>query len=134
MNRQIVEMKAKDLMRTKVVVVDADVSVAEAMNKMLDNNITSLIVKKKENLEYGIITRQDIVTTVIAYGRDPKNVDVREVMSDSLLIINPDMEMENIALVMARTGIRRFPVFNGDRMVGMVSNSDLLKVLMRNLS
>ncbi|HDH41770.1 MAG TPA: CBS domain-containing protein [Candidatus Altiarchaeales archaeon] len=123
-------MNANEIMTRGVMTIKRDASVMEAMKQMVDRRVTSLIVEKEsEHGVYGIITRKDIVNKVIAYNKDLKNTKVSEVMSEPLMTISPDMSIETVARLMAKTDIRRFPVMEGNKLVGMVSNSDILKAI-----
>jgi len=123
-------MNANEIMTRGVMTIKRDASVMEAMKQMVDRRVTSLIVEKEsERGVYGIITRKDIVNKVIAYNKDLKNTKVSEVMSEPLMTISPDMSIETVARLMAKTDIRRFPVMEGNKLVGMVSNSDILKAI-----
>jgi len=123
-------MNANEIMTRGVMTIKRDASVMEAMKQMVDRRVTSLIVEKEsERGVYGIITRKDIVNKVIAYNKDLKTTKVSEVMSEPLMTISPDMSIETVARLMAKTDIRRFPVMEGNKLVGMVSNSDILKAI-----
>jgi len=113
-----------------IMTIKKDAAVAEAMKTMVDRRVTSLVVEKDFDSDvYGIITRKDIVNKVIAYGKDLKKTKVSDIMTEPLMTISPDMSIENIARLMAKTDIRRFPVMEGNKIIGMVSNSDILKAI-----
>ncbi len=97
---------------------------------MVNRRVTSLIVEK-ENKDgvYGMVTRRDVVNKVVAYGKDAAKVAVSDIMSEPLLTISPEMSVETVARLMSKTNLRRFPVMVGDELVGMVSNSDILKAV-----
>ena len=123
-------MNAGEIMTRGIITIGRDASVMGAMKKLIDRHITCLIVEKEgEKGVYGIITRKDIVNKVIAYEKDLKTTKVSEIMSEPLMTISPDMGVETIARLMAKTDIRRFPVMEGNTLVGMVSNSDILKAI-----
>jgi CBS domain-containing protein len=123
-------MNVNEIMTRGVMTIRRDAPVVEAMKQLIDRRVTSLIVEK-ENEEgmYGIITRKDIVNKVIAYGKDLKATKVSDIMSEPLMTISPEMSVETVARLMAKTDIRRFPVMEENRLVGMVSNSDILKAI-----
>ena len=102
-----------------------DANIAEAMKKMLDNCISSLIVE--DGGTYGIITRRDIVNDIIAHSLDPKEAKVMDIMSQPLLTVSPDMSIKNVSRLMVKTNVRRFPVVDGDQLVGLISDGDILK-------
>ena len=123
-------MNVRDVMRRNVITIDPNSSILGAMKKMVNERITSLIVEKPTDKSiYGIITRKDIVNKVIAYNKDLETTKVSEIMSEPLMTISPEMSIDTVARLMAKTDIRRFPVMEGNKLVGMVSNSDILKAI-----
>jgi CBS domain-containing protein len=114
-------------MTTNVATIHAAATVAEAVTKLKDTGLRSLIVERSsEEDAYGILTTTDIVYKVVAKGLDPRAVHVHEVMTKPCIVVNPDLEVEQIAALFANTGIRRAPVIAG-RLLGIVSSSDILR-------
>lgn len=123
-------MNAGDIMSHGIISLKRDASVAEAMGLMVSRRVTSMIVEREhKNGIYGMVTRKDVVNKVIAYGKDVKKTKVSDIMSEPLLTISPEMSVETIARLMSKTNMRRFPVMVGDEIVGMVSNSNILKAV-----
>ena len=123
-------MKVKDIMRRDIIKINSDASVKDAIKRMFDENVTSLIVNSPDDKDiYGIITRKDIVNKIIAYNRDINEVKVRDIMTEPILTISQDIDLMNAARLMAKTDIRRFPVMNNGEMVGIISNSDILRAM-----
>ncbi len=113
-----------------IISIKRDTTVKDAMKTMLERRVTSLIVEKeKEDGDFGILTRKDIINKVIAPSRDPGNVKVGDIMSEPLLCISPEFSVENIARLMEKTNIRRFPVVEDDKIIGLVSNSDIMRAV-----
>lgn len=121
-------MKAEDIMTKKVEFVDGSASVADAIRLMTQHGVSSLIVDHRGQEDaYGIITRKDIVTKVVATGVSPQTTKVADVMSKPLVFASPGLEHKYAARLLANTGFRRLPVFDGKNIVGMLSNSDIFK-------
>ena len=121
-------MYVHEVMTRGVITIERDASAADAMKKMMDRRVTSLLVERGGTLDdYGIITRKDLIDKVVAAGGNPHDVKVREIMSEPLLNINSNIRVENVARLMAKTGIRRFPVLDNGQVIGLVSNSDIIK-------
>lgn len=116
-----------EVMTQGIISIREDASVEDAMKEMFDRRVTSLIVETEEGNGYGIITRKDIVTKVIAEDKDPGELRVEDIMSTSLQTISIDEDIKDVAVLMAKSGIRRFPVMDEGMLVGLVSNSDILK-------
>ncbi len=120
-------MKINEIMTSGIISIERDAPVSEAMKKMLDRRVSSLIIEKGNGKGYGIITRKDIITKIIAEGKNPKEILVKEFMSEPLHTISPDKDVEETARLMAEMDIRRFPVMQDNKIIGLVSNTDILR-------
>lgn len=118
-------MNVRNIMKRDVIKIDKNDSVDKAMELMIKHNIGSLIIE--DNNEYGILTRKDIVNKVIAYSKNPSKVKVSEVFTYPILTISPDMSIKEAARLMAKANVRRFPVVEKGLLVGLLSNSDILR-------
>ncbi|CEJ48373.1 CBS domain-containing protein [Umezakia ovalisporum] len=120
-------MKAEEIMTTKVVTVRGSATVTEALTLMKENKLHSLVVEPRtENDPYGIISETDIVYNIAAYGKDPKQVRVYEIMTKPCIVVNPELGVEYVARLFASTGIRRAPVIKG-KLLGIISITDILR-------
>ncbi len=117
-------MKVKDFMRTKVEVANPDMNLEEALRKMRERNVRSLVVVDKEGEVRGIITDSDILLRGVERG-DPTKVKVSEVMTENPFCISPEEEVLTVISVMRERKFRRVPVVEGRKLVGIVSVSDL---------
>jgi len=121
-------MKAKDVMTRNVVMIEGSATVAEAIKKMVEAKVSSLIINRRDYDDaYGIITRRDIVNKIVAPGRNPEEIKVAEIMTKPLVIATPNLDVKYLARLMAQTGVRRVPIFDGHQLVGLVSNSDIFR-------
>ncbi|NES73402.1 MAG: CBS domain-containing protein, partial [Okeania sp. SIO2D1] len=119
-------MQAKDIMTTEVETIRGSATVADAVKKMNDLCLRALIVERRHDQDaYGIITETDIVYQVAAYGKDPKQVRVYEIMTKPCIVVNPDLGVEYVARLFANTGIHRAPVIK-DTLLGIISITDIL--------
>jgi CBS domain-containing protein len=119
-------MKAEDIMTKDVVTIRGSATVADAVGLMKTKGLRALVVdRRSENDAYGIVTQTDIVYKVAAYGKDPKQVRVYEIMSKPCIIVNPELSVEYVARLFASTGIHRAPVIRG-KLLGIISISDIL--------
>ncbi|NES97682.1 MAG: CBS domain-containing protein [Desertifilum sp. SIO1I2] len=120
-------MKAQDIMSTEVVTIRGSATVAEAVTLMKQHNIRTLIVERRHETDaYGIVTETDIVYKVAAFGKDPKQIRVYEIMTKPCIVVNPDLGVEYVARLFANTGIRRAPVIRGE-LLGIISVTDILQ-------
>ncbi len=121
-------MKARDIMTKTLVVVEESLSVAKAVKTMIKEKVSSLIVDRSDADDtYGIVTRRDVVNKVVSLGIEPSQITVAEIMTKPLLTISPNLAIKHVARLMVHTGVRRMPVFDGHKIVGIVSNSDVFR-------
>jgi CBS domain-containing protein len=119
-------MKAEDIMTKDVVTIRGSATVAEAVGLMKEKGLRALVVNRRyDNDAYGIVTETDIVYKVAAYGKDPKQLRVYEIMSKPCIIVDPDLSVEYVARLFANAGIRRAPVIQG-KLLGIISITDIL--------
>jgi len=120
-------MKVQELMTTKIESVDSDRTVYDAVEKMADRRIRSLMVKfSEENLNHGIITARDIVFKVLAKGLNPNDVKVGEIASKPVACIDKNAAMNEVASLMEKTKIARIFVCEGEKIIGVISLMDLM--------
>lgn len=119
-------MKASDIMTTEVVTIRGSATVAEAVTTMKEKRLRALIVATRTDEDaYGMVTETDIAYKVAAYGKDPKNVRVYEIMTKPCISVNPNLGVEYIARLFANTQIRRAPVIQ-EKLLGIVSITDII--------
>ena len=119
-------MKAKDIMTQDVATIRGSATVAQAVKLMRLKEVRALIVEtRNEEDAYGIVTETDVIAKVVAYGKDPKQVRVSEIMTKPCIVINPDLGIEYVARLFANTGVWRAPVIQSELM-GIISVTDIL--------
>ena len=120
-------MKAEQIMTTDVVTIKGSATVAEAVRLMKDRGLRALIVEPRYDMDpYGMVTETDIIYKVAAFGHDPKEMRVYEIMTKPCIVVNPELGVEYVARLFAQTRIRRAPVIKGG-LLGIISISDILK-------
>ena len=117
-------MEIKDIMTQSVVSIDPGESVEIAARTMAQHNIGALPVCKDGKL-CGMLTDRDIVTRCLAANRMPGNTTVKQVMTEQVTSVRPDMETGAAAHLMGRLQVRRLPVVENGKICGMVSLGDL---------
>jgi CBS domain-containing protein len=124
--------KARDLMTKEVKYIQEEATIKETLSRMKGEKVSSFIVERRDHDDaFGIITRKDIVTKVVEAGRDPEYTKVKDIMTKPLLMISPGLKMKYVARFMKMANIRRAPVFDGEKIVGIVSNTDILNTLVK---
>jgi len=104
--------------------IGASASVVEAARLMREQHIGSLPVTEDERL-VGMITDRDITTRVVAESAAPETTSVGDVYSRDLISVEPDHDLEEALELMARHQVRRLPVVESGRLVGMVAQADI---------
>jgi len=121
---------ASDVMTLCVFYIDNDKSVADAIRLMKEERLSSLVVNGKTPEDtWGIVTRKDVVSKIVAIGKEPSEVKVAEIMSKPLITVSPDLPIQDCAMLMRNKGIRRVAVFDGKEIVGLLSNTDIFNVI-----
>ena len=111
--------------------IGASASVVEAARLMREEHIGSLPITDDEQL-VGMITDRDITTRVVAEAADPKMTSVGDVVSRDLISIEPDEDLEEAVQLMASHQVRRLPVVENGRLVGIVAQADVALNLREN--
>ncbi len=123
--------KAADLMHKGVEMISGSATVGEALKKMQKKKVSSLIVDRRNLADaYGIITKKDIVTKVIDPGPSRRNLSstkVYEIMSKPLVTVSPGLAIKYCARLMKSAGVTRAPVFDGKKIIGILSYTDIFK-------
>jgi CBS domain-containing protein len=121
---------AEEVMTRDVVDIGPEATVAEAINKMRERNVSSLLVKRDDHMEtWGFMTVTDIIEKVVAKGLEPAEVHVSEIMTKPVITISPRHSLQECAALLARADIRRVLVYDGKHIVGIVSSSDIFSAL-----
>jgi CBS domain-containing protein len=104
--------------------IGASTSVVEAARLMREEDIGSLPITDDEKL-VGMITDRDITTRVVAEAADPTSMSVEDVYSRDLVSVEPDEDLDEALQLMARHQVRRLPVVENGRLVGIVAQADI---------
>ncbi len=122
--------KARDIMTEDVKYINEDAYISEVVERMKSEKVSSFIVERKDpNDAYGIITRKDIINKVIKIGRPLAHTKVKEIATKPLLVASPGLDIKYVVNLMSMANIRRAPIFDGEKIVGIVSNSDIIASL-----
>ncbi len=117
----------RDIMVYDPVMVTPDTNVVEIAKIMKEKNIGSVIVVEDGKL-IGIVTEEDLIRRVLAEGRDPVRTKAVDVMTRPVVYVSPDTELKEAALLMARLGIGHLPVVEGNRVVGIIAEYDIVRL------
>lgn len=116
--------KVSDIMTKNVAYVNPNTTITEAAQLMQKHNVGSIPVCDESGV-VGIVTDRDIVVRNVAHGTDPHNTTVKDVMTTNVTMASPDMSADQVSEIMAQQQIRRLPVVENNRLVGMVALGDM---------
>ena len=114
----------RDVMTPDPVVVDVNDTASKAAQEMRDADTGAIVVVKDGQIQ-GILTDRDIVVRAVAEGRDPREVKAGETCSEELATLAPDQPVEEAIRLMRERHVRRLPVVEDSKPVGIVSIGDL---------
>lgn len=118
------------IMKSPVVSIEGNRSVAEALHLMQEKGISSILVTPGATGEpRGIMTKRDIISKVVSQGRDPAKLKVQDVMTAGLITVPPDCPLQDAAALMMEKGIRRVLVSRGTEIIGIVSDTDIFRAV-----
>jgi CBS domain-containing protein len=113
--------------------IEADASVFEAVQRMVELNVGSLLVREGGETA-GIVTERDYLRRVTLEGRTDRETLVREIMSSPLIVVSPETTVEEAMALMTERRVRHLPVVEEGSVVGLVSIGDLVKFTSRKQS
>jgi len=113
-------------MRSPVVTINTQASVKEAAEIMARRRIGCIVVTEAE-APVGMVTERDILEKVVAPGLDSATTKMREIMSHPLITIQPDESIIKAARIMRKDNVRRLVVLENDKLVGVITERDLLR-------
>ena len=112
----------------ELITINGDTSVRDAAKVMLEHGIGSIIVTE-DGRPVGIVTKSDLLSRVIVECRDPCDYDVRSVMSAPLISVDKDTPILDAMRIMKNKKIRRLLVSDGGELVGIVSETDMVRAV-----
>lgn len=119
-----ITLKVKDVIDDKVVSIDAGEPIENAVKKMLENKVWSLVVEKR-GLPQGVVTERDVIRKCLGKGLSPATTPVGKIMSSPLITIGPDAPIREAMDVMAAKEIRRLFVVEKGKIIGRVTQTAL---------
>jgi len=120
-------MKVDEIMTKKIEIVDADASIYDAIEKMIDKRIRSLLVKPRDEKDvYGVITVRDIVYNVLGKNLDLNKTKVSEIMSKPLVCIDKGTDVAHAVNIMTKFNITRVFISEGKEIAGIISLLDVM--------
>ena len=116
----------KDIMTKPIIAVDSSATVNEAAKMMEKAKVGSVLIMEKD-VPIGIMTDRDFAIKIAAHAY-PIHTKVKQVMSSPLIHVSPDDEVWIAADLMYSRKIRRLPVLDEDKLLGIITTTDLIKL------
>jgi len=118
---------AKEVMTTKVIMIDGMITAKEAVDLMKKERVESLIINKRNPQDaYGIVNIHDFIKGVIIEDKTSEEVNIFEIMTKPVVSIPANMDVRYVASLLTNIGVRMAPVEENGEYIGMVSLSDLV--------
>jgi len=121
-----VTLTVEDVMVREVIKINEDATVKEAAELMNKHEIGCLIALKKVNVS-GILTERDLLKRVVAEAKDASKIRVKDVMTRPLVVVEPKMDLGQAVRLMFQMKIKKLPVVEHKRLMGLVSLTDIAR-------
>ncbi|MCX8027807.1 MAG: CBS domain-containing protein [Thermodesulfovibrionales bacterium] len=119
--------KVREIMNTKIETIKMDATVYDAIERLVDKRLRSLVVlPRDENDVYGIVTVRDIVFKVIKNNLDIHKIKIEEIASKPVITVDKDTEVGHLISMMEKFNIARVFVLEGKDVIGVVSLLDIM--------
>ncbi|UCH37209.1 MAG: CBS domain-containing protein [Candidatus Bathyarchaeota archaeon] len=119
-------LMVRDVMTTAVKTVRIDTSVRDAVRKMNKFFIGSILIVDEKRL-VGILTERDILRRIVEQGTDASIIRVKDIMSSPVITVHPETNIEDAAQLMTQKQIKKLPVMEEGKLVGVVTSMDLMQ-------
>ena len=119
--------------QSEVLKIDASATVFEAIKKIVEQNVGSILVTRDDDV-VGIMTERDYLRKIAIFGRTSHDTLVGEIMSSPLMYVTPETTIEESMAIMTDRRIRHLPVVENEDVVGIISIGDLVKFQSREQS
>ncbi|WP_038054834.1 CBS domain-containing protein [Thermodesulfobacterium hydrogeniphilum] len=122
------EKKVSEIMNTKLETISSDATVYDAIERLIDKRIRSLLVLPKDSKDdYGVVTVRNIIFKVLAQKLDPVKIKIGNIASKPIIAVSKDTNIEEILNLMLKNNIARVFVKNeNNEIIGLVSFFDIL--------
>lgn len=119
-------LKVEDVMVKEVITLDEGSTIKEASDIMNKFEIGCLIITEKGKA-VGILTERDLLKRVVSQAKNPKRTIVSTIMSQPIIVVEPEMDLEEAAKLMFKMKIKKLPVVKDGQLLGLVTLTDLAR-------
>lgn len=121
-----IALKVKDVMDKNVFFLDAELTVEDAVGKMIKKKVWSLIIEKSGRPE-GVVTERDIIQKCLGKGLSPAKTPVRSIASSPIMTVGPDATIRDAMDIMTAKDVRRLFVVDKGKIIGRITQTDLFQ-------
>ncbi|MBI5551870.1 MAG: CBS domain-containing protein [Desulfobacterales bacterium] len=124
----------RDILQEKgfdIYAITPESSVFQALQLMAEKNVGALMVMTGDTVE-GLISERDYARKIVLKGRLSRDVPVREIMSPEIVAIGPEEDVERCMTLMTHKRVRHLPVFENERLIGLISIGDIVKAIIEH--
>lgn len=121
------EVSVAEVMNKAVIVMDINSDIPAIAKEMISRDAGSIIITENGKA-MGIITERDFVRGILTEDRKPSEVKASEILSTPLITVEPETSIVEASEIMLKANIKRLPVLENGRIIGVISNTDILMV------
>ena len=118
----------KDIMVPQVITCARDEAVSAIAMRMREHHIGVIVVVTAKQQIEGIVTERDILNSIVCQGLDSRKVLVQEIMTKKVIVGSTGMNEVQLAVLLAKHNIKKLPIVDKGKLVGIVTQTDLLKL------
>jgi CBS domain-containing protein len=119
---------AKDIMKNYTKTFPADTNALDGAKIMQEDHVGFLIVHDSGGKPVGIVTEWDYISKVVAAEKDPRKVTLGQIMKEGIISVAADTPTEKVTVIMGKNLIRRIPVFENGKLIGVITSRDIIRI------
>ncbi len=117
---------ARDIMRDYKLTFPEEMNALEAAKIMARDHVGFMVIAENDEIK-GMITEWDYVNKIVSKELDPASIKIGDIMNGPVVSIGPDTPTYKVAEIMSKNGIRRLPVMEKGKLIGVVTSRDILR-------
>jgi CBS domain-containing protein len=116
----------------EVFTISPEATVYTALQLMAEKNVGALVVRQQAGDVVGLISERDYARKIVLKGKFSKDVEIHEIMSAQVVRVGPEEDIERCMELMTHKRVRHLPVFENDRLIGIISIGDIVKAIIEH--
>ncbi len=119
-------MKVAEAMNKDVETARGDTTIRKIARQMSDRRIGAVVIISSSGSIEGIVTERDVMSKVVAEGKDDESVTANDIMQTEVITVDPSQQLEDAAELMTKNDIKKLPVILNGKLIGIITASDLI--------